>query len=141
MKKIVICAMLMALFVCTAAVAGSWNLNALKVEAAKAVPGSTEVGASQDDNGAFVGLQANGFNYQFTLSADQDSQMPDARTIDYKGHKAFFFEPMPGSGGLMILLNGDKSLTILCMAGFSSDTEIGLDDMTGIADKMNLGAL
>ncbi|WP_319541168.1 hypothetical protein [uncultured Pseudodesulfovibrio sp.] len=143
MKKTTLALMLLtALFVCSTASAGDWNLTELKAQAAKAVPNGMETGASADDMGAFVGMQADGLNYQFTLAADQESQMPDAQELSYKGHKAFFFEPgMPGSGGLMILLDAEKSLTILCMAGFDSDREFASGDMTTIADRMDLGAL
>lgn len=143
MKKIVLAfTLLSALCLVSVALANPWNLNALKTEAAKAVPGGQEIGSSSDDSGAFVGLQADGLNYQFTLASDQESQMPDAQELSYKGHKAFFFEPgMPGAGGLMILLDSDRSLTILCVVGFDSDKELAADDMTAIADKMDLGAL
>lgn len=141
MKKITLAfALLFTLCIATAAMAG-WNLGALKTEAHKGMPGGQEMGANQDDMGAFVGITKDGLNYQFTLASGTDPQMPDAETLTYKGNKAFFFEAMPGSGVLMIVLGPDKSLTILCAAGFDSDKEITAGDLTAIADKMDLGAL
>jgi len=141
-KSSLVLMFLITLCLCSTAFAEGWNLEGLKTQAAKAVPNGQEIGSATDDMSAFVGMQADGLNYQFTLAADQESQMPDAQEFDYKGHKAFFFEPgMPGSGGLMILLDSKKSLTILCMAGFDSDKEIASDNRTSIADRMDLGAL
>ncbi|BDQ38244.1 hypothetical protein SYK_26040 [Pseudodesulfovibrio nedwellii] len=141
-KSALVLTLLAVLCLCSSVFAGDWNLAELKTQAAKAIPNGQEIGAAADKDSAFVGMQANGLNYQFTLASDQESQMPDAQVLEYKGHKAFFFEPgMPGSGGLMILLDSKKSLTILCMAGFDSDKEITSENMTAIADKMNLGAL
>lgn len=143
MKKLaLILTIVSTLIFATAAIADSWNLNELKTQAAKAVPGAQMLGADADEYSAFVGMQGGGLNYQFTLAADQNPQMPDARLLNYNGRKAYFFEPgMPGSGGLMILLGSDKSLTILCVAGFDSDKELTTNDMTAIADKMDLNAL
>lgn len=133
---------LVTLCLCSTVLAGEWNLTELKIQAAKAVPNGQEIGAAADEGSAFVGMQADGLNYQFTLASDQETQIPEAQALDYKGYKAFFFEPgMPGSGALMILLDSKKSLTILCMAGFDSDKNISSSDMTAIADKMDLSAL
>nr|WP_321260518.1 hypothetical protein [uncultured Pseudodesulfovibrio sp.] len=141
-KSVLVLSFLVTLCLCSTVLAGEWNLTELKIQAAKAIPNGQEIGAAADKGSAFVGIQADGLNYQFTLASDQESQMPDAQALEYKGHKAFFFDPgMPGSGGLMILLDSKKSLTILCMAGFDSDKKILSSDMTAIADKMNLGAL
>ena len=143
MKKFAIAfTLLSALCLVSVALANPWNLDALKAEAAKAVPGGQVIASSSDEAGAFVGLQADGLNYQFTLASDTEPQMPDAQELSYKGRKAFFFEPgLPGAGGLMILLDSDRSLTILCVPGFDSDKEFAADDMTAIADRMDLGAL
>ena len=123
------------------ALAGSWNQSALKTQAAQAVPGGQVLSASSDEMGCLVGMQKDGKNYQFTLAGDTDPQMPDAQVLDYKGHKAYFFETMPGAGGLMIVLAPEKSLTILYMAGFDADTEPTAADLTAIADRMDLGTL
>ncbi|BCS89300.1 hypothetical protein [Pseudodesulfovibrio sediminis] len=143
MKKIAIPLILLAtLLLCAAALAATWNLTALKAEAAKAVPDGKVMASSADEYGALVGVQAEGTNYQFTLSTDQDPQAPTVHPFSYKGHKAFFFEVgMPGSGGLMILLGNDKSLTILCMVGMDADEDPDMNALTAIADKMDLGAL
>lgn len=117
MKKLIFMTLALVALMCSAGVAKAWNLSALQAEAAKAVPGAQSMGSSQDDMGASVGLSLDGLNYQFTLAADMECQVPDARTLDYKGHTAYFFSPMPGSSGLKILISDDKSLTILCMAG------------------------
>ncbi|XXJ18245.1 hypothetical protein ACR42D_01545 [Desulfovibrio caledoniensis] len=123
------------------ALAGSWNQAALQTQAAQAVPGGQVLSSEADDMGCFVGMQKDGKNYQFTLAGDTDPQMPDAQPLDYKGHKAYFFETMPGAGGLMVLLAPEKSLTILYMAGFDSDTELTAADLTAIADRMDLDKL
>lgn len=130
-----------ALVMSLPAMAGSWNPAALQAQVAQAVPGGQVLSSEADDSGCFVGMQKDGKNYQFTMAADTDPQMPDAQTLDYKGHKAYFFETMPGSGGLMILLAPEKSLTILYMAGFDADTEPTAADLTAIADRMDLGKL
>jgi len=143
MKKIALNLTFLFVLCCAAfALAGGVNLAALKVEAMKAVPGSKSMGESGEEHAAFVGLQVGEMNYQFTLAPDVDPGIPDAQKITYKGRTAYFFDPgMPGAGGLMILLGEDRSLTILCMSGFSSDKSIHLEDMTTIADKMNLDIL
>jgi len=143
MKRIILSLMLLATFcLFTTAHAESWNLEALKTQAGKAVPNGQVADASADEYSAYVALMDGGNNYQFTLSSDQEPQAPGAWPLTYKGHKAFFFETgMPGHGGLMILLSADKSLTIVSMAGFDSDAEPDESVMTKLADKMDLGVL
>ncbi len=143
MKNIVIALTLFsALVLAGAAAADTYNLAALKAEAARAVPGAKVIASGADDDSAFVGMQADGLNYQFTLSADQTPQAPDAESLTYDGRAAYFFEPgMPGSGALMIMLTDCRSLTILCASGFDSDREITAADLTAVADRMRLDAL
>ncbi|MCJ2165421.1 MULTISPECIES: hypothetical protein [unclassified Pseudodesulfovibrio] len=142
MKKIALPLVFLALLgLCAPALAQSWNLSALKAQAAKAVPDGQMTNASADDAGAFVSIQAGDLNYQFTLASDQDPQMADAEQLDYQGRTAYFFEAMPGSGGLMILLDTEKSLTILLMPGMESETDLTAADMTAIVDNMDLEAL
>lgn len=143
MKKFVLnLTFLFVFFFAASALAGGYNLAALKGEVMKAVPGGQSMGESGNEYAAFVGMQVGEMNYQFTLAPDVEPGIPDAKKVTYKGRTAYFFEPgMPGAGGLMILLGEDKSLTILCMSGFSSEKEIHLEDMTAVADKMNLDVL
>ena len=142
MKRLtLVLAVLALLGLCAPSMAQSWDVSALKVEVSKGLPGSQVLAASADDRGGFVGVQQDGKNYQFTLAADGSPHLMDAQELQCGGHKAFFFEPIPGSGGLMIVLGEEKSLTILCSAGMASDTDITADDLTAIAERMDLDAL
>jgi hypothetical protein len=143
MKKTVFAlTLLCTLGLAATALAGSFNLAALEAQAARAVPQGQKIASGADELSAFVSLQTGKWNYQFTLSTDKEPGMTGAQPLVYKGQDGFFFEPgIPGSGGLMILLNCGKTLTILCMPSQISDAEISLEDMTAIADRMDLGAL
>jgi len=123
------------------AAAQSWNLEALKREAAKGLSGGQLLASSNNDRGCFVGMMKDGANFQFTLSSDDMPHLPDAKEMKCKGYKAYFFEPIPGAGGLMIVLGDQKSLTILCTTGLAGGKDATPDYMVAIAKKMDLKAL
>lgn len=133
--------LILSLFVCSSAFAGSFSLEILKQESRKALSGNVNiVSESQDDGAASVAYSQGESNFQFTLSSDKQSQMPSEKKITIAGRKAEFFRPMgESSGGLFIPLeNNSGSLVVIIMNGMFSDDVVTSDALKKKVEKMDL---
>ncbi|OEU70765.1 MAG: hypothetical protein BA863_14880 [Desulfovibrio sp. S3730MH75] len=122
------------------ALANRFEIDPLIKQALKVVPKGAELIASQGGEGsAFVAYTSGEQNYQFTLSSDLDPQIPDAKKFKYKDKDTFYFRPGARDiGGLMIILNPEKSLVIVYSANTPENKKVTLEIMVQIADKMDL---
>ncbi|WP_031482901.1 hypothetical protein [Maridesulfovibrio frigidus] len=122
------------------AMANKFEVDPLIKQALKVVPKGAELVASQGGEGsAFVAYTSGEQNYQFTLSSDLDPQIPDAKKFKYKDKDAFYFRPGAREiGGLMIVLNPEKSLVIIYSSITPENKKVTLEAMVKIADQMNL---
>jgi hypothetical protein len=119
-------------------------IDKLESEANKLVAGKYANTSKEFEDGtlflAYSNENQEGF--QFTVSEDQEPGLPDAIAFEYKGKKAFFFQPMgETSGSIMVLLSTSRSLVIAFNYSMMSDNEVTKEMMVEFLDKMNLEAI
>ena len=137
-------AILLAAWAPAALCDATFDLAALKAQAARVVPAGFETVTAEADNlNAALTYRKGEQGYQFTMSTDMDPQFPTAQTFTYKGRKAWFFHPgLDSSGAVMVILKENvSSLTVIYSGPYSSEEVISRDHMTGLLDKMDLDAL
>ncbi|BBD07546.1 hypothetical protein [Desulfovibrio ferrophilus] len=130
------------LLVASASVA-STPLETLKAEAAKGVGGNVSVvDAEQDEEGLFVTCMKDGFSYQFTISSDMESGVPEVRRLKVEGRQAEFFDAgVMGAKGLLVQLASDRSLVLLVVDASMSGKGVSLEFLREVVGRMNLDLL
>lgn len=119
-----------------------FSLEALKAEAAKAVPSAaTLTHAEGGGAAALVVYTKDDSTYRFSLSGEVEPQVPDAQSFQYRGHDALFYHlGSDSSAALLVRLSPQAGLTVTCTRSYDA-AALELKDMKSLVDPIDLGKL
>ena len=105
LNKLILLTTLVVFSFCTLTMVSAAPIDLLETEANKVIAGKyPNTNKSSEDGTLFLAyFNENQEGFQFTVSDDKEPGYPDAVAFEYKGKKAFYFQPMDEiSGAIMV---------------------------------------